>query len=91
MIKTQLQTTQRSRSVNNFRVYKTHHTISAFKAIISEYGVRGLYVGLIPRLSKVAPACAIMFATYEIAHAVIDEISLQELKKSQTYYKNLKI
>lgn len=28
-------------------------------------GVRGLFTGLIPRVIKVAPACAIMIATFE--------------------------
>jgi len=31
----------------------------------TEEGVRSLYTGLLPRLMKVAPACAIMISTYE--------------------------
>lgn len=35
------------------------------KKIYQQNGVSGLFTGLIPRLVKVAPACAIMIATFE--------------------------
>ncbi|XP_068986388.1 mitochondrial glutathione transporter SLC25A40-like [Bombus flavifrons] len=35
------------------------------KKIYMQNGVRGLFTGLIPRVIKVAPACAIMIATFE--------------------------
>lgn len=38
---------------------------SIIRKIYSQSGVRGLFTGLIPRLVKVAPACAIMIATFE--------------------------
>jgi solute carrier family 25, member 39/40 len=38
--------------------------------ILNEEGVRGLFTGLGPRLTKVGPACAIMISTYEIAKEV---------------------
>lgn len=40
----------------------THQTI---RNILNTSGFRGFYAGLIPRLAKVAPACAIMISTYE--------------------------
>lgn len=33
--------------------------------IYKDRGVRGLFTGIVPRVSKVAPACAIMISTYE--------------------------
>lgn len=35
------------------------------RTILQEYGTPGLFAGLIPRVAKVAPACAIMIGTYE--------------------------
>ncbi|XP_054847735.1 probable mitochondrial glutathione transporter SLC25A40 [Eublepharis macularius] len=35
------------------------------KRIVAENGFTGLYAGIVPRLTKVAPACAIMISTYE--------------------------
>lgn len=35
------------------------------RTIVQEYGAPGLFAGLVPRIAKVAPACAIMIGTYE--------------------------
>ncbi|XP_015279624.1 PREDICTED: solute carrier family 25 member 40 [Gekko japonicus] len=35
------------------------------KRIVAGNGFTGLYAGIVPRLTKVAPACAIMISTYE--------------------------
>lgn len=35
------------------------------KNIVAKNGISGLFAGLIPRLIKIAPACAIMISTYE--------------------------
>ncbi|XP_065333400.1 probable mitochondrial glutathione transporter SLC25A40 [Cloeon dipterum] len=40
-------------------------TLNVIKRIYSQSGVSGLFTGLVPRLVKVAPACAIMIATFE--------------------------
>jgi len=44
---------------------RSRGNITIAKELISEQGVRGLFAGLIPRLLKVAPACAIMISSYE--------------------------
>lgn len=35
------------------------------RQLYGQYGVSGLFTGLVPRVIKVAPACAIMIATFE--------------------------
>jgi len=39
------------------------------KELVREQGYKGLFTGLIPRLLKVAPACAIMISSYEFCKA----------------------
>lgn len=34
--------------------------------IYEKQGVRGLFSGMVPRIVKTAPACAIMISTYEM-------------------------
>lgn len=40
-------------------------SVAIVKEIIHSEGVKGLFSGLVPRLIKVAPACAIMISSYE--------------------------
>uniref|UniRef100_A0A671M6P9 Mitochondrial glutathione transporter SLC25A40 n=1 Tax=Sinocyclocheilus anshuiensis TaxID=1608454 RepID=A0A671M6P9_9TELE len=44
-------------------------TYYVMKRIVAENGVSGLFAGFLPRLIKVAPACAIMISTYEFGKA----------------------
>lgn len=44
-------------------------TLSVMSRIVAQDGFRGLFAGFLPRLIKVAPACAIMISTYEIGKA----------------------
>lgn len=67
IVKTQLQSYERLKSVDNVKVAKVYTTLRATTAIASEYGLRGLFtIGLAPRLAKVMPASAIMIGTYEL-------------------------
>jgi len=45
--------------------------------IVREEGFQGLYTGVIPRLAKVAPACAIMISSYEAGKLVFGRIRQQ--------------
>ncbi|XP_076651985.1 mitochondrial glutathione transporter SLC25A40 isoform X2 [Halictus rubicundus] len=44
---------------------RSRGTWPVIRKIYRQNGVKGLYTGLIPRIIKVAPACAIMIATFE--------------------------
>jgi solute carrier family 25 protein 39/40 len=44
-------------------------TVAVFSQIFRDEGWRGFTSGLAPRVTKIAPACAIMISTYEIAKA----------------------
>ncbi|XP_036414349.1 solute carrier family 25 member 40 isoform X1 [Colossoma macropomum] len=44
-------------------------TYNMMKRIVGESGIKGLFAGFMPRLIKVAPACAIMISTYEFGKA----------------------
>lgn len=49
------------------RVEAPESTSAIFRTIVREEGVRGLFIGWGPRVSKIVPACAIMISTYEYA------------------------
>ncbi|KAL2084177.1 hypothetical protein ACEWY4_019695 [Coilia grayii] len=44
-------------------------TLQVMRRIVAENGAAGLFAGFMPRLIKVAPACAIMISTYEYGKA----------------------
>ncbi|OUC43633.1 hypothetical protein D917_00245 [Trichinella nativa] len=44
---------------------KTMSTFRSINNLFMEHGIRSLFSGIVPRLVKVAPACAIMIGTYE--------------------------
>ncbi|XP_056466624.1 probable mitochondrial glutathione transporter SLC25A39 isoform X1 [Gadus chalcogrammus] len=48
------------------------------KDIWAESGHRGLFAGFLPRVIKVAPACAIMISSYEFGKAFFQEMNLRE-------------
>ncbi|XP_072364737.1 mitochondrial glutathione transporter SLC25A40 [Scyliorhinus torazame] len=57
-------------------------TLKIMKRIVQESGFGGLFVGLLPRLMKVAPACAIMISSYEYGKSFFRKINRErELKK----------
>ncbi|XP_026873662.2 solute carrier family 25 member 39 isoform X1 [Electrophorus electricus] len=48
---------------------KPSSTLHIMKGIWTETGYRGLFAGFLPRVVKVAPACAVMISTYEFGKA----------------------
>ncbi|XP_022527803.1 probable mitochondrial glutathione transporter SLC25A39 isoform X1 [Astyanax mexicanus] len=59
---------------------KPSSTLHIMKSIWSEMGYRGLFAGFLPRVIKVAPACAVMISTYEFGKAFFQQHN-EELKQ----------
>lgn len=57
---------------------KSTSTWRAINSIIAENGFRGLFAGLIPRLIKVVPACAIMISTYEVGKSFFRKLNREK-------------
>jgi solute carrier family 25 protein 39/40 len=69
---------------NNINIVRKPKPMSSMKQtlknILQTSGVRGLFAGLVPRLCKVAPACAIMISTYEYGKLFFHTLNVK------TYY-----
>lgn len=55
---------------------KTTSTWHIMKQIWAELGYRGLFAGFMPRVIKVAPACAVMISSYEFGKAFFQKRNL---------------
>ncbi|XP_068624317.1 solute carrier family 25 protein Shawn-like isoform X2 [Battus philenor] len=51
------------------------------KNIYKNHGFKGLFTGLLPRIFKVAPACAIMIATFEYGKQFFQKYNTQKYKE----------
>uniref|UniRef100_A0A8C5QZJ7 Mitochondrial glutathione transporter SLC25A40 n=1 Tax=Leptobrachium leishanense TaxID=445787 RepID=A0A8C5QZJ7_9ANUR len=56
-------------------------TWKVMNTIVSESGFKGLFAGLLPRLIKVAPACAIMISTYEFGKTFFRKLNAEKQLK----------
>lgn len=65
VVKTHRQIEMGEKEIYSDKPARSSKTLSIIKKIYSQSGIRGLFTGLIPRVIKVAPACAIMIATFE--------------------------
>lgn len=65
VVKTHRQIEMGEKKIYSDKPGKSSGTWATIQRIYSESGVKGLFTGLTPRLVKVAPACAIMIATFE--------------------------
>ena len=55
-------------------------TLQTLQRIRSERGIPGLFSGIVPRVIKVAPACAIMISTYEFGKSFFRKRNVERLK-----------
>ncbi|XP_026865297.2 LOW QUALITY PROTEIN: solute carrier family 25 member 40 [Electrophorus electricus] len=69
VVKTRRQVELGELQARNLMARASSSTYSVMKRIVTENGIRGLFVGFTPRLIKVAPACAIMISVYEFGKA----------------------
>ncbi|XP_061101736.1 probable mitochondrial glutathione transporter SLC25A40 [Conger conger] len=53
----------------NVSTQASFSTLNVMRRIVAEHGPSGLFTGFLPRLMKVAPACAIMISSYEFMKA----------------------
>ncbi|CAG6015449.1 unnamed protein product [Menidia menidia] len=69
VVKTRRQLELGELQAKNLPCQMSSSTFCVMSRIVAEDGFRGLFAGFIPRLIKVAPACAIMISTYELGKA----------------------
>ncbi|KFV90478.1 Solute carrier family 25 member 40, partial [Eurypyga helias] len=50
-------------------------TWAVMRKIVAKNGITGLFAGIIPRLFKVAPACAVMISTYEYGKSFFSHLN----------------
>ncbi|XP_023247859.1 solute carrier family 25 member 40 isoform X2 [Copidosoma floridanum] len=65
VVKTHRQIEMGEKQIYSEHPKKSSNTWHTIKKISSQSGIKGLFTGLVPRLVKVAPACAIMISTFE--------------------------
>lgn len=59
-------------------------TIDVFKKIYRNHGIKGIFAGVAPRITKVAPACAIMITSFEYGKAFFYKRNVNLYLKSNT-------
>ncbi|KAG8443196.1 hypothetical protein GDO86_011852 [Hymenochirus boettgeri] len=77
VVKTRRQIEVGEREMFNYSQTKSSSTWRLMYTIVAENGFSGLFAGFIPRLIKVAPACAIMISTYEYAKSFFRKLNLE--------------
>ncbi|XP_015430550.1 PREDICTED: solute carrier family 25 member 40 isoform X2 [Dufourea novaeangliae] len=65
VVKTHRQIDMGEKEIYSDKPGRSSGTWTVIRKIYHQNGVKGLFTGLIPRVIKVAPACAIMIATFE--------------------------
>ncbi|KAM6201599.1 mitochondrial glutathione transporter SLC25A40 [Rhynchocyon petersi] len=73
VVKTQKQTQLWMYECHKTPVPSNMSTWVIIKNIVAKNGLPGLFTGLIPRLIKIAPACAIMISTYEFGKTFFEK------------------
>uniref|UniRef100_A0A667Z3G7 Mitochondrial glutathione transporter SLC25A39 n=1 Tax=Myripristis murdjan TaxID=586833 RepID=A0A667Z3G7_9TELE len=63
-------------------IKKTASTWQIMKEICAELGYRGLFAGFLPRVIKVAPACAVMISTYEFGKTFFQKMNLDSERRA---------
>jgi len=69
VIKTIKQIEMGEKDIMEVKPGRSRGNMTIAKELVREQGYKGLFTGLIPRLLKVAPACAIMISSYEFFKA----------------------
>ncbi|KAM6333690.1 mitochondrial glutathione transporter SLC25A39 isoform 1-T1 [Alca torda] len=75
VVKTQRQIELGDSEVHPVATSKPSSTWLLMRRIRAESGTRGLFAGFLPRVIKVAPACAIMISTYEFGKTFFQKLN----------------
>ncbi|XP_069733414.1 mitochondrial glutathione transporter SLC25A39 isoform X1 [Phaenicophaeus curvirostris] len=75
VVKTQRQIELGDSEVHPVTTSKPSSTWLLMQRIRAESGTRGLFAGFLPRVIKVAPACAIMISTYEFGKTFFQKLN----------------
>ncbi|XP_027562962.1 solute carrier family 25 member 39-like isoform X1 [Neopelma chrysocephalum] len=75
VVKTQRQIELGDSEVHPVSASKPSSTWLLMQRIRAESGTRGLFAGFLPRVIKVAPACAIMISTYEFGKTFFQKLN----------------
>ncbi|NXS43941.1 S2539 protein, partial [Balaeniceps rex] len=75
VVKTQRQIELGDSEVHPVTASKPPSTWLLMRRIRAESGTRGLFAGFLPRVIKVAPACAIMISTYEFGKTFFQKLN----------------
>uniref|UniRef100_A0A8C5X5P0 Mitochondrial glutathione transporter SLC25A39 n=1 Tax=Malurus cyaneus samueli TaxID=2593467 RepID=A0A8C5X5P0_9PASS len=75
VVKTQRQIELGDSEVHPVTASKPSSTWLLMQRIRAESGTRGLFAGFLPRVIKVAPACAIMISTYEFGKTFFQKLN----------------
>ncbi|KAJ8919155.1 hypothetical protein NQ315_012141 [Exocentrus adspersus] len=59
-------------------------TVQIIKEIYGKHGLNGLFAGTVPRLIKVAPACAIMISSFEYGKVFFNRLANQQFQNQQS-------
>lgn len=65
VVKTHMQVSLGEYAKGQVRQMGTGSLYDIMQKVVSKHGIIGLYAGLVPRVAKIAPACAIMISSYE--------------------------
>ncbi|XP_042346836.1 solute carrier family 25 member 40 [Plectropomus leopardus] len=69
VVKTRRQVELGELQARNLSYQVSSSTFTVMSRIVAQHGFTGLFAGFLPRVIKVAPACAIMISTYEFGKA----------------------
>ena len=58
--------------------------VNVMRNVVAEHGYGGLYAGLVPRVAKIAPACAIMIGSYEFCKEYFFEHNRAQLIETES-------
>lgn len=78
VVKTQRQIELGDSEVHPVKASKRSSTWLLMQRIRAESGTRGLFAGFLPRVIKVAPACAIMISTYEFGKSFFQKLNQEQ-------------